>query len=678
MHASPDGHATASRRYRPSFEEIVADGQASDPVHLAQLERGSSCVWVASGGTDARAKKLVVQHRQEMNELTARVDPDLLETIGEVRATVDDYVASSPVDASLQARLNTERFYEVFMMYTRVLKELIHAEGATEAAAHNPLETDVRKSFAHLKEALGELRAFVCGVLSLPDEGHRHLPARAFADFVAAMQIHRSQQAALRAAAPASLLKILAAGLESAPQLVVLQETLLADFDLPALRAQGLSAHEWWEMLTAQMDRLDGLQTIVVNELRRDGAALADDRMHTSPRASLHGSPRVSAASSPKALVLSSYAAPAAAPSAAAEERAVDDAADSCTAAELEVAVDAMRRAILAAMGGLADRPPASAIAAPPSHAAASAAASAAAAAAAASAAGEVRALPGSHVKAALLSILDATEATVPSLARVETAAIGRREADARTRAFEFAPRSATTSEAPPPQRTAHLVQPSPYWHTRTGGPASSHGDEAVVAGSPADAARPPPTQWAVPLGDDADGAMGGGGRRSDAVAGSKRGDGSGLGVTSPNTLVTPPAPLTPATAEAMRGDDPLRDAAQGGGGAPGRSVGVEGSKESLHIRTPTHAGAALDVRMERCNSYAHRPPNPSRWTGCCRVLTTSPCCVLTRPRYTRVLARLAEGARRPCLTSPRYESHWLADAPGARAYHRPALLETL
>ena len=48
-----------------------------------------------------------------------------------------------------------------------------------------------------------------------------------------------------------------------------IQETLLRDFDVPALKQGGLTVHSWWELITAHIDRMHELEVLLATELRR-------------------------------------------------------------------------------------------------------------------------------------------------------------------------------------------------------------------------------------------------------------------------------------------------------------------------------------------------------------------------------------------------------------------------
>ena len=61
------------------------------------------------------------------------------------------------------------------------------------------------------------------------------------------MEKQKAQKAAVRAFAPPQMLHILSAAFELHPDLDALQETLLNDFDVIALRRKGLTVQAWWQ-----------------------------------------------------------------------------------------------------------------------------------------------------------------------------------------------------------------------------------------------------------------------------------------------------------------------------------------------------------------------------------------------------------------------------------------------
>ena len=201
------------------------------------------------------------------NQLMARETVDhLKEQVGDaaifdelriLRSGIDGFIASNPL-----ADKTALQFYATFSNFTRILDQLV--------PLHRPeLPTSPALSaFTKLRDALGEIRAFVCGALALPNESVGHLPRRAFADMVASMHRRRLEHAAVLAATPAPLLPLMSAGLELNPDLATLTEVLLEDFDVAGLREMGRSVGEWWDLITQQLHKTLELQRLYSEELR--------------------------------------------------------------------------------------------------------------------------------------------------------------------------------------------------------------------------------------------------------------------------------------------------------------------------------------------------------------------------------------------------------------------------
>ena len=75
------------------------------------------------------------------------------------------------------------------------------------------------RAFTAMKEWHGVERAFLCGVLALPEDALPELPKRAFADLVTGMNQQKAQEQLVRDAAPPKLLDLIRAGFEYSPAL---------------------------------------------------------------------------------------------------------------------------------------------------------------------------------------------------------------------------------------------------------------------------------------------------------------------------------------------------------------------------------------------------------------------------------------------------------------------------
>ena len=201
-------------------------------VHSVQLERGCSCALVGSGRQLVDFSHLVAFHREKVDSCLSRDEASDFQWLGmqlaELRAVVDSCPQQGP---------NEERadiFYHVLTEYTRLIRALISSLDDQESAAREGMTTGMdavsvssrlaAKAFTHLKELYGFQRAFVCGVLSLPDGALPALPARAFADFVINMHQLRAEQANVRNVVPGHMLHMLSAAFELPPALAALQE----------------------------------------------------------------------------------------------------------------------------------------------------------------------------------------------------------------------------------------------------------------------------------------------------------------------------------------------------------------------------------------------------------------------------------------------------------------------
>lgn len=201
-------------------------------VHEVQLERGCSCAFVGSGRQLLDFKLLVAFHREKVDSCLSRDEARGFRYIGERLAELRNVVDSCPQEGPNEERADI--FYHVLTEYTGLIRALIALLDDQESAACEAMTTGMgpvskssriaARAFTHLKELYGFQRAFVCGVLSLPDGALPALPARAFADFVINMHQLRAEQGNVRDAVPDHMLHMLSAAFELPPALAALQE----------------------------------------------------------------------------------------------------------------------------------------------------------------------------------------------------------------------------------------------------------------------------------------------------------------------------------------------------------------------------------------------------------------------------------------------------------------------
>lgn len=216
-----------------------------EAIHAVQLERGCTCAFVGSGGTSERFRQLVDNHRQNVDRVLATEHSAPFRTfmqpaLTELRQNLDDALAGN-AGADSQPSAIATTLYDVLTDFTQLIHVIMTAlEDWQDASPQTEsfkkrvsgAELMATNAFGHLKELYGFQRAFVCGVLALPEASIPSLPARAFADFVICMHRLRAEQSAVRATMPASLLHMLSAGFELHPSLHALQELMLRDFDV--------------------------------------------------------------------------------------------------------------------------------------------------------------------------------------------------------------------------------------------------------------------------------------------------------------------------------------------------------------------------------------------------------------------------------------------------------------
>lgn len=224
-------------------------------IHTIQLERGCSCSIVGSGANLPQFENLINAARRTVDDKLevkegAKYKPVVSPALKALRAIVDSVRTAG--GGELQPEL-AENFYKVLTGYTQLIAQLMN--DFDEWQSPNP-DSDssenlsfrrrsasimAAQAFGHLKESYGFQRAFVCGVLALPDAHLSELPARAFADFVMCVSRLQAEQAAVCSAVPPSMLHMLSAGFELSPRLRAIQEVMLRDFDV--VRAHHANAH---------------------------------------------------------------------------------------------------------------------------------------------------------------------------------------------------------------------------------------------------------------------------------------------------------------------------------------------------------------------------------------------------------------------------------------------------
>ena len=173
-------------------------------VHCFQKERGATCGWVGShyGESHSHFDALVKQTRKLVDAqrmpgfYRARLDSIRAEAGATVAAAKAEAEAEAPPSALRRQRSNhiaPTSFYSIFVQFNELIGPLCQATYNSELTSNSLLRDPIHEAFACLKEATGVERAFLCGVLALPEESLVHLPARATADLVRRMQPTRAQ-----------------------------------------------------------------------------------------------------------------------------------------------------------------------------------------------------------------------------------------------------------------------------------------------------------------------------------------------------------------------------------------------------------------------------------------------------------------------------------------------------
>ena len=186
---------------KPAAEEVtlasMPAAEITALVHCFQKERGVTCGWVGGhyGGSHSHFDALVTSTRKLVD--AQRMPGRYRAMLDRARAEADTSVASAKSEAEAppsafrrqrSARLAPTSFYSIFLRFNELIGPLVEAHYNDELTRNSLLRDPVHEAFARLKEATGVERAFLCGVLALPEESLAHLPARATADLVRGMQ----------------------------------------------------------------------------------------------------------------------------------------------------------------------------------------------------------------------------------------------------------------------------------------------------------------------------------------------------------------------------------------------------------------------------------------------------------------------------------------------------------
>ena len=230
-------------------------GAVWSALHQVQLERGISCVAVASCGrrfvidlprvrvaTDAAVEKLSLG----VATLSVRLSC--------VRKLVDESLAQFE-SSKAPIRSVSRDFYDIFTDYGELVKLLLEASCLSDKT-----KTRAQETFALLKEELARERGFVAGVLALPEDTIDELPSRAFADFVVSLHAQRAHAASLQDRSSAEEIDIVKPGLTPTPQLSVVQQRLLLTFDVRGVR-KALDLDTWWPIVTSHIEKMNEVQS---------------------------------------------------------------------------------------------------------------------------------------------------------------------------------------------------------------------------------------------------------------------------------------------------------------------------------------------------------------------------------------------------------------------------------
>ena len=222
-------------------------------VHKVQRERGVTCGWVASGGTQFCGLLQQCRARTDGSALEVSV----MEQLNAIRCAADSSVDQAPPSVA-------SNFFTIFSDYNSLIARLLRAlEQFSGSGARGAYV-----AFAHLKEATGIERAFLCGALALPTAALTTLPSRAFAQLVLGLEQQKVHEQKVRQLAPPKLLDLIRVGFEfDSDELREVQRHLMEQFDVSSLRSS-LSAERCWALLTEHIDKLETLQQLLLAEVR--------------------------------------------------------------------------------------------------------------------------------------------------------------------------------------------------------------------------------------------------------------------------------------------------------------------------------------------------------------------------------------------------------------------------
>ena len=286
MTVPPSGSRVGLRRLssendEPNDQRLTlsnsADLRRALLIHHVQRERGATCAWVASSGSQP-FEGLLMDQRAKLDKL--KMADELHTELLSIRANASACVESARAPggaAPPEAGADAVAFWAAFSRFNKLVKTMLHTSAASVAPGENDSQGDLRlsnsertvcHSFMRLKEATGVERAFLCGVLALPPASLSHLPSRAFAEFVMGMQQQEFHRARVMEAAPPSMMGRIREAVAYAPELRAIQAKLSAEFDVLQLR-QSLTAARAWQLFTEHIDKLEELEQHLNHEHAR-------------------------------------------------------------------------------------------------------------------------------------------------------------------------------------------------------------------------------------------------------------------------------------------------------------------------------------------------------------------------------------------------------------------------
>jgi mitogen-activated protein kinase kinase kinase 11 len=257
-------------------------------LHAIQRERGVTCGWVASCGAEEPWGLLLPDLRRVTDSMLKA--SDIASTLRRIRTEANTSVSRAEDNYMYSWQTPqtgpSEDFYRCFRDFNELNRTILKRPAAQVVCDRSEAElvnttvevavgSEAFRAFTAMKEWHGVERAFLCGVLALPEDALPELPKRAFADLVTGMNQQKAQEQLVRDAAPPKLLDLIRAGFEYSPALREVQEALLENFDVVRLRGW-LSAERAWQLMTEQIDKLDQLQALLADDMARSDGAHAD------------------------------------------------------------------------------------------------------------------------------------------------------------------------------------------------------------------------------------------------------------------------------------------------------------------------------------------------------------------------------------------------------------------